>query len=58
MRKGMGHTAVSATLASLVTLQIWQHGAKENYCNFANFNRIFDTKTIVIKKGTNILKVG
>ena len=36
----MGHTAVSATEASSVTLQIWQHGAKGNYCNFASFSRV------------------
>ena len=31
-RMEMGHTAVSATEASSLTLQIWQHGAKMNYC--------------------------
>ena len=45
MRKGMDHTAASATLAPSVTLQIWLNGAKEKYCNFATFNRIVDTKT-------------
>ena len=34
MRKVMGHTAVSATEASSVTLQIGQHGANENYSKF------------------------
>ena len=52
----MGHTVVSATYASSVTLYIWQHGAIENYCNFATFNRIVDTKTIIIKKGPNVNK--
>ena len=47
----MGHTAVSATLA-----YIWQHGEKENYCNFASFNRVVDTKTSKIQIGLNILK--
>ena len=27
----MGHTAVSTIKVSSVTLQIWQHGAKQNY---------------------------
>ena len=44
----MGHTMVSATEAFSVTLQTWQHEAKENYCNFACFNRVVDTKTIII----------
>ena len=52
----MGHTAVSVTLVSSVTLYIWQHGAKENYCNFASFNRVDDTKTSKIQMGPNILK--
>ena len=30
-RMEMGHTAVSTTEASSMTLQIWQHGAKMNY---------------------------
>ena len=30
----MGHTAVSASQASLGPLQIWQHGAKANNCIF------------------------
>ena len=36
MRIGMGHTAVSATQPSSVTLYIWQHGAKENYRKFGS----------------------
>ena len=31
-RMEIGHTAVSATEASSLTLQIWQHGAKMIYC--------------------------
>ena len=58
MRKVMGHTAVSAIQASSVTLKIWQHGAKENYCNFTIFNRVVDKKTSIIKMGSNILNVG
>ena len=27
-----------------VALEIWQHGAKENYCNVAFFNKIVDSK--------------
>ena len=53
MRKGMGQTAVSATKPSSVPLYSWQYGAKENYCNFATFNRIVDSKTIIVKKGPN-----
>ena len=53
----MGHTAVSATQASSMTLQIWQHGAKENNCNFAPFNRVVDTKTSIIQMGPNILNI-
>ena len=45
MRKGIGHTAVSATQASSVTLYIWQHGAKENYSKFETFNMVVNTKT-------------
>ena len=37
--EGMGHIAVSATEASSVTLQIWQHVAEENYCKFAFFKQ-------------------
>ena len=38
----MGHTAV---LATSVTIQNWQNGAKEKYCNFATLNMIVDTRT-------------
>ena len=31
-----------------MTLKIWQLEAKENYCNFASFNRVVDTKTLSI----------
>ena len=54
----MGHTAVSATQASSVTLQIWQHGAKKNNCNLTSFNRVVDKKTGIIKMGPNILNFG
>ena len=37
---------------------VWQHGAKKNYCNFATFNRIVDTKTIIIQMGPTILNAG
>ena len=53
----MGPTAVSATEASSVTLKIWHHGAKENYCNFETFNRVVDTKTSKIQMEPNILNV-
>ena len=35
-----------------------QHGAKRNNCNFATFNWIVDTMTIMIQMGPNILNVG
>ena len=35
-----------------------QHEAKENYCNFASFNKIADTKTIIIQMGPNMLNAG
>ena len=54
----IGHTAVSATLASSVTLQILQHDAKENYCNFATVNRVVLTMTSTIRMGPNIINVG
>ena len=57
----MGHTAVSATLASAVTLKIGQHGVKKNkknYCNFASFNRVVDVKTSILYMGPNIINVG
>ena len=38
MRKEMGHTAVSATQDSSVTIYILQHGAKEYYSKFETFN--------------------
>ena len=37
----MGHTAVSATKASPVTLQFWQRGAKENDCKLYKHFRDF-----------------
>ena len=58
MRKVMGHTPVSAIKASSVTLQIWQHGAKENNSIFTTFNRVVDKKTSIIKMEPNILNVG
>ena len=54
MRMKMGNAAVLATKASSVTLLIWQHEANENYCKFAKFNRIVDTKTTIIQMGPNI----
>ena len=33
MRKGIGHTVVTAAQATSVTLWIWQNRAKKNYCN-------------------------
>ena len=54
MRTDMGHTAVSATQASLVTLYIWRNGAKEKYFNFVIFNRIVGTKTKIIQTEPNI----
>ena len=52
----MGHTAVSVTLDSSVTLYICQHGAKDNYCNFASFNRAVDTKTCKNPNGVKYIK--
>ena len=43
-RKEILHTMVSATEASSATLQIWQHGVKNEYCDFANVNIIFHTR--------------
>ena len=54
----MGHTAVSATKASSVTLQILQHGAKKKNCNFKALNRVVDKKTSIIKTGPNVLNFG
>ena len=51
-------TAVSATEASSVTLQISQHGAKINYCNFVNFIKNFYTRTIIIQMEPNIITEG
>ena len=53
-----GHTMVSATEASSVTLQNWQRGAKMNDSNFANFNRIVHTRNSIIQKGPNIINEG
>ena len=59
MRKVMGHTALSATQTSLVTLKILQHGAKdENYSKFETFQIVVNTKTSIIQKGPNISNVG
>ena len=55
MRKVMGHTMVSATQASLATLEKWQHGATYNYCKFTNFKMVVNIKTIVIQMGLNVL---
>ena len=54
MRNGMGHTVVSATWASSVTLYIWQNGAKEKHCKFASFNGIVDTKASIVQKEPHI----
>ena len=43
----MGHTTVSAVSIFSDPMDL-EHGAKENYCNyctFAAFNRVVDTKT-------------
>ena len=53
----MGHTAVSVTQASSVTLWFWQLGAKENYCNFAAFNMVVNTENSIIKNGTKIVYI-
>ena len=53
----MGHIAVSSIEASLLTLQNWQHVAKDNFCNFATFNSVVDTKASIIQMGPNILHV-
>ena len=53
----MGHITVSATKASSVTPQVWQHGAKMISVFFANFNRIVYTRTnIIIQMEQNIVK--
>ena len=46
-----------ATQASSVTLWIWQHGAKGNYCKFATFKRVVNTKTNIIQIGPITLKL-
>ena len=56
MRKWMGHTAVSTTKVSSVTLLVWQNGAKEKYCNFSTFNMLGDTKTSIIQTKPNYIK--
>ena len=48
----MGHTAVSAIQASSVTLKNCQHGAIENCCNFATFNRVVNDKDLFNQNGT------
>ena len=53
----MGHTTVSATKASSVTLN-FHHGAEESYGNVASFNRVVDTKTSRIQMGPNALNIG
>ena len=50
----MDHAALSATQASSVTLQSWQHGAKENYNKFETFKMVVKTKTNMIQIGSNI----
>ena len=40
----MGHTAVSATQASSVTIQNWQNGTEEKYRKCGTFNKIGNTK--------------
>ena len=54
----MGHTAVLAIQASSVTLKNWQHGAKENGCNFATFNRVFNNRNVFNQMGPNTVNVG
>ena len=49
MIKAKGHIAISATEVSAVTLQILQHGGKDDYCKLATFNRVVDTKSSVIQ---------
>ena len=50
----MGHTAITSTKALSVILQIWQHGAKENNCNFTTFNRVVDIRLVFIQMRSNI----
>ena len=42
----MCHTTVSA-----------KHGAKDNYCNFASFNMVVNTKTKIIQMVQNVSNV-
>ena len=58
MRYGTGIIMVSATYASSVTLKIWQHGVKEDYCNFATLKKAINTKTSSSQKGLNISNFG
>ena len=59
-RMDMVHTMVSATIASSVTFQIRQDGAKINCCNFAYFNRIVIVyaRTTFNQMEPNIIDVG
>ena len=38
-------------------INIWQHGAKKNYCNSASFNMVVYTKTSIIQIEPNISPV-
>ena len=49
--KGDGPYRGFGYLGLFMTLEVWQHGAKANYCNFASFNRVIDTKTSKIQMG-------
>ena len=53
----MGHTVISATLASSVTVfRLKKIGKNEIYCNFENFNRVVDIKTSFIEVGPDNIK--
>ena len=54
----MGHTVVSATQASSVTLYIWQHEAKGNYSKFETFIVVVNTKTFIVETEPKILNLG
>ena len=54
----IGHAAVSATEASSVTLQIWQHGAKTNYCSYAIFIKNVYTSSTIIEMESNVIDAG
>ena len=56
--KWVGHTAVSDTQASSVTLLIEQHAAKENYCNFEIFKSVVNIKISIIQMEPHTLNVG